>query len=135
LYSIIGQVDGAGFAMAYLFIDGKKKDNGACTNILESFQDITNLMINIEQDKENQQNIVTIENIERLEDNENSENDLDDLYQDYELYLTKALKIVQEQRLKQNYRWAKSVKSSFAGLQKMVMDIETYRRRTTNPRT
>ncbi|CAG8562577.1 12708_t:CDS:2 [Dentiscutata heterogama] len=70
------------------------------------------------QDKENQQNIVTIENIAGLEDNENSENDLDDLYQDYELYLTKALKIIQEQRLKQNYRWAKSVKSSFAGLKK-----------------
>ncbi|CAG8810127.1 20896_t:CDS:1, partial [Racocetra persica] len=76
----------------------------------------------------------TIENIEGLKDNENSENDLDDLYQDYELYLTKVLKIIQEQRLKQNYRWAKSVKSSFAGLQKIVMDIEAYRRRTTNPR-
>ncbi|CAG8729994.1 2196_t:CDS:2, partial [Cetraspora pellucida] len=37
LYSIIGQFDGAGFAMAYLFIDSKKKDNGACTDILKYF--------------------------------------------------------------------------------------------------
>ncbi|CAG8542022.1 15983_t:CDS:2 [Gigaspora margarita] len=53
--------------------------------------------------------------------------DLDDLYQNYELYLTKALKIVQEQKVKQNY--------SFARLQKMITDVEPYKRRITNPRT
>ncbi|CAG8579044.1 12348_t:CDS:1, partial [Dentiscutata erythropus] len=87
----------------------------------------------IEQDKENQPNIMNIENIKELKNYENSNEDLDDLYQNYELYLTKALKIVQEQKAIQNYRWAKSVKSSFAGLQKMVTDIETHKRRTTNP--
>ncbi|CAG8751960.1 2910_t:CDS:2, partial [Gigaspora margarita] len=37
LYAIIGQYDGAGFALAYLFIEGAKKNNGACTSILTLF--------------------------------------------------------------------------------------------------
>ncbi|CAG8687554.1 9232_t:CDS:2, partial [Racocetra persica] len=75
-----------------------------------------------------------IESIEELENYKNSDDDdSDDLYENYELYLTKALEIVREQKAKQNYKWAKSVKSSFAGLQKIVTDIETYKRRTTNP--
>ncbi|CAG8524009.1 20256_t:CDS:2 [Gigaspora rosea] len=168
--TLIGQFDGAGFAMAYLFIDSNKKDNGARTDILKYFfqqlktlgmdnitffltdkdfsqtsatqstwpnakvqiclwhlkkaikkrlsdntlpKTITYSSINahnvIEQDKENQMNIINIENIEEIENYENSDEDLDDLYQNYELCLTKALKIVQEQKAKQNYRWAKSV--------------------------
>ncbi|CAG8592420.1 1014_t:CDS:2, partial [Dentiscutata heterogama] len=136
LYLIIEQFDGARFTMVYLFIDSKKKDNGALSQS-QSFQENTNSIFNIEQDKENQPNvIVNIESIEKLENYENSDdNDSDDLYENYELYLTKALEIVQEQKAKQNYKWAKSVKSSFAGLQKMVTDIETYKRRTTNPQT
>jgi hypothetical protein len=37
LYAIIGQFDGAGFAMAYLFVEGNKKHDGACTEILTLF--------------------------------------------------------------------------------------------------
>ncbi|CAG8738704.1 40702_t:CDS:2 [Gigaspora margarita] len=85
---------------------------------LPTLKEITNSIFSIEQDKENQMNIINIENIEEIENYENSDEDLDDLYQNYELCLTKALKIVQEQKAKQNYRWAKSVKNSFAGLQK-----------------
>ncbi|CAG8850941.1 21696_t:CDS:1, partial [Racocetra persica] len=97
----------------------------------------TNSIFNIKQDKENQPNVtVNIESIEELENYENSDdNNSDDLYENYELYLTKALEIVREQKTKQNYKWSKSVKSSFAGLQKIVTDIEIYKRRTTNPRT
>jgi hypothetical protein len=37
LYAVVGQHDGAGFSMAYLFIDNSKKNNGACTGILTNF--------------------------------------------------------------------------------------------------
>lgn len=37
LYAVIGQVDGAGFAAAYLFLDNAKKDEGVRTEILTSF--------------------------------------------------------------------------------------------------
>ena len=33
LYAVIGQFDGAGFAIAYLFVEGNKKNNGARTEI------------------------------------------------------------------------------------------------------
>ncbi|CAG8800942.1 31132_t:CDS:1, partial [Racocetra persica] len=61
----------------------------------QSFQENTNSIFNIEQDKENQPNVtVNIESIEELKNYENSnDNDSDDLYKNYELYLTKALKI------------------------------------------
>ncbi|CAG8539536.1 11181_t:CDS:1, partial [Cetraspora pellucida] len=70
------------------------------------FQENTNSIFNIEQDKKNQPNItVNIESIEELENYETSDNnDLDDLYKNYELYLTKVLEIVQEQKAKQNYK-------------------------------
>ncbi|CAB4439250.1 unnamed protein product [Rhizophagus irregularis] len=35
LYAIMGQFDGAGFSMAYLFVDNSKKNNGARTEILK----------------------------------------------------------------------------------------------------
>ena len=37
LYAIIGQIDGAGFAAAYLFLDNVKKDEGVRTEILTKF--------------------------------------------------------------------------------------------------
>ncbi|CAB4402232.1 unnamed protein product [Rhizophagus irregularis] len=37
LYAIIGQFDGSGFAMAYLFVEGSKKSDGARTEILTLF--------------------------------------------------------------------------------------------------
>ncbi|CAB4422541.1 unnamed protein product [Rhizophagus irregularis] len=37
LYSVIGQIDGAGFSAAYLFLDNAKKNNGIRTSILTSF--------------------------------------------------------------------------------------------------
>ena len=37
LYAVIGQFDGTGFAMAYLFVEGNKKNDGACTEILFLF--------------------------------------------------------------------------------------------------
>jgi len=37
LYAIIGQIDGAGFAAAYLFLDNTKKDEGVRTEILTAF--------------------------------------------------------------------------------------------------
>ncbi|PKY61351.1 hypothetical protein RhiirA4_486209 [Rhizophagus irregularis] len=37
LYAIMGQFDGAGFSMAYLFVDNSKKNNGARTEILKGF--------------------------------------------------------------------------------------------------
>lgn len=37
LYSVIGQFDGSGFAMAYLFVEGINKKDGARTEILASF--------------------------------------------------------------------------------------------------
>ena len=37
LYAVIAQHDGAGFSMAYLFIDNSKKNNGARTEILTGF--------------------------------------------------------------------------------------------------
>ncbi|CAB5356722.1 unnamed protein product [Rhizophagus irregularis] len=41
LYAVIGQIDGAGFAAAYLFLDNAKKDEGVRTEILTAF--LTNL--------------------------------------------------------------------------------------------
>jgi hypothetical protein len=37
LYAIIGQIDGAGFSAAYLFLDNAKKNNGIRTSILTNF--------------------------------------------------------------------------------------------------
>ncbi len=37
LYAIIGQIDGAGFLAAYLFLDNAKKNNGVRTLILTNF--------------------------------------------------------------------------------------------------
>lgn len=37
LYAIVGQFDGSGFAMAYLFVEGVKKDEGARKDILKLF--------------------------------------------------------------------------------------------------
>ncbi|CAG8734347.1 18462_t:CDS:1, partial [Racocetra persica] len=37
LYTIIGQYDGAGFALAYLFVEGKNKADEAHTEILALF--------------------------------------------------------------------------------------------------
>ncbi|CAB5112135.1 unnamed protein product [Rhizophagus irregularis] len=37
LYAIIGQVDGAGLAAIYLFLDNAKKDEGVRTEILTKF--------------------------------------------------------------------------------------------------
>jgi len=37
LYAIVGQFDGSGFAMAYLFVEGIKKDDGVQKNILKLF--------------------------------------------------------------------------------------------------
>lgn len=47
LYAVIGQFDGAGFAMAYLFIEGSKKNDGARTEILLLFfKELYNLGMN-----------------------------------------------------------------------------------------
>ena len=37
LYAILGQINGAGYPMAYLFLDNAKKDNGVRTAILAEF--------------------------------------------------------------------------------------------------
>ena len=37
LYSVIGQSDGAGFALAYLLLDSKKKNDNIWTDILTEF--------------------------------------------------------------------------------------------------
>ena len=37
LYAVIGQIDGAGYPMAYLFLDNAKKDDGMRTTILADF--------------------------------------------------------------------------------------------------
>jgi len=37
LYSVIGQSDGAGFALAYLLLDNTKKNDGIRTYILTEF--------------------------------------------------------------------------------------------------
>ncbi len=37
LYAIIGQLDEVGFAMAYLFVEENKKNDGAHTEILTLF--------------------------------------------------------------------------------------------------
>ncbi|CAG8819565.1 36605_t:CDS:1, partial [Racocetra persica] len=47
LYSVIGQFDGSGFAIAYLFVERKNKKDGAVTEILALFfESLYNLEIN-----------------------------------------------------------------------------------------
>ena len=37
LYAVLGQIDGSGYPMAYLFLDNAKKDDGVRTAILANF--------------------------------------------------------------------------------------------------
>ncbi|CAG8780248.1 4951_t:CDS:2, partial [Dentiscutata erythropus] len=54
---------------------------------------------------------------------------------EYKPVLLDALKIVQEQENANNIQWAWSVQGSFKGIQSLVTDIQSYRRRLTNPCT
>ena len=57
------------------------------------------------------------------------------IFEDMESVLNKALKIVQEQHLASNVRWAKSVNRNLDGIRKMVNEIESYNNKIHNPRT
>ncbi|CAG8676171.1 9852_t:CDS:1, partial [Cetraspora pellucida] len=53
----------------------------------------------------------------------------------YKSVLHDALEIVQEQENANNIQWAQAVQRSFKGVQDLVMDVKSYKRRINNPRT
>ena len=65
----------------------------------------------------------------------NANNNSNRLFESYESVLQDALTIVQEQHAINNIKWALSVEKSFEGINKLVNEVKTYKRRTTNPRT
>ncbi|CAG8771614.1 16731_t:CDS:1, partial [Gigaspora rosea] len=67
--------------------------------------------------------------------NENNDNESMQLFEEYKSVLFGALKIVQEQENTNNIQWARSVQGSFKGIQSLVTDVQSYRRRLTNLRT
>ncbi|CAG8653296.1 28384_t:CDS:2 [Gigaspora margarita] len=72
-----------------------------------------------------------------LKDVMNLENDNESLqlFSEYKTILQDALEIVREQENFDNIKWAQTVQNSFNGIEKMVMDIQSYKRKITNPRT
>jgi hypothetical protein len=71
-----------------------------------------------------------------VEDNDELNNDeTNQVFNKYEEWLCGTLEIVREQRALGNYRWAKGVRSSLEGVQKLYTDIKNYQNRLTNPRT
>ncbi|CAG8465459.1 13941_t:CDS:2 [Racocetra persica] len=57
------------------------------------------------------------------------------LFEEYKSILLDAIEIVQEQENANNIQWAQSVQGSFKGIRNLVTDIQSYKRRITNPRT
>ena len=57
------------------------------------------------------------------------------LFSKYKSTLQDALEIVQEQENSNNIQWAEAVQKSFEGIENLVRDIKSYKKRKTNPRT
>ncbi|CAG8811936.1 10062_t:CDS:2, partial [Cetraspora pellucida] len=77
----------------------------------------------------------TVDNITDINSNDDDNTESSQIFEEYKSLLRDALEIVQEQENSNNVQWAQSVQESFKGVQNLVMDIKSYKRRITNPRT
>ncbi|CAG8670260.1 15283_t:CDS:2, partial [Dentiscutata heterogama] len=78
---------------------------------------------------------VTFDNITDINLNDDDNTESLQIFEEYKLLLCNALEIVQEQENSNNVQWVQSVQESFKGVQNLVMDIKSYKRRITNSRT
>ncbi|CAG8825280.1 5968_t:CDS:2, partial [Cetraspora pellucida] len=102
-------------------IDGKNNDvQSMSTQLMHDNKDKIKLLFEIDD-------IIKFTN---LVDNNNGSTQI---FEEYKSILLDALKIVQEQENANNIQWTQSVQGSFRGIQNLVTDIQSYRRRLTNP--
>jgi hypothetical protein len=74
-------------------------------------------------------------NPEILQDSDSSLEDCNAIYDKLIESTTKALTLLQEQKLANNIHWAKGIEKNFVPIVKMVEEVERYRRKRTMPFT
>jgi len=78
---------------------------------------------------------VSIHNDNNIEIDHEDNQEGERLFCEIKRHLEEVQKIVDDEYNAKNYRWIRSTNRNFNGIRRIVNDINTYRRRTHNPRT
>ncbi|CAG8838016.1 15279_t:CDS:1, partial [Racocetra persica] len=64
-----------------------------------------------------------------------SDNNSNEIYDELITLMTKTLNLLEEQKTAGNSRWVKNIKKNFTPINKMIEDVEQYKRKRTLPLT